>query len=75
MPPKKNFKFGDIVKVFNFPPKDSLNGVEGLIVGKSFENITDVYIVMFGDDLPEPYDKWQAYVITETCLEKIGEVS
>lgn len=73
MPPKKYFSVCDIVKVINFPPNDPMNGREGIIIGKSFENITDVYIVLFGEELPDPYDKWLAFTITESCLVKVGE--
>lgn len=41
-----------------------LDGKSGTILGKSFENACDIYIVL----LDEPIDGQKAIVMTEACL-------
>ena len=65
---KKNFGLLEEVVIKNFPENDPLNNARGWILGKSFENIIDCYIV----ELEKPLPTAIAIVVTESCLERIN---
>ena len=60
---KKNYPLSHRVKIVRLGG-DAMEGKTGHILGKSFENVHDHYIVM----LDEPTETHLAVVITEHCL-------
>lgn len=48
-------------------PNDRLEGANGDVLGKSFVNVLDHYIVL----LDKPFPEAKAVCITEACLEKL----
>jgi len=74
---KKNFNCYDRVKIVNFPEDNENNGRLGTVVGCSFVDIINHYIVILDDEI-ERFDwveniskRWRAVSITEVCLEKV----
>ena len=66
---KKEFKLNQKVRIVNVGGDVSIDGKTGYVLGKSFENVIDFYIVM----LDEPRPDALAISITEACLEAIDE--
>jgi hypothetical protein len=64
---KKNFPLYQLVQFVNLPSDSSLLGQTGVILGTSFVNVIDHYIVL----LFEPTDTHLAICMTESCLEAI----
>jgi len=63
---KKNFSLSQPVRFVNLPPCE-LSGKTGVILGTSFVNVIDHYIVL----LDKPTDTHLAVCITESCLEAL----
>lgn len=62
---KKEFKINTRVRFINLPECE-LSGLGGKILGKSFENVHDHYIVLLDHPMPDRL----AVCMTEHCLEK-----
>ena len=63
---KKNFTLGKPVRFVNLPECELL-GKTGKILGTSFVNVIDHYIVL----LDEPTETHYAICMTESCLEVV----
>lgn len=63
---KKNFELKTVVR-FVKTGGDVLENQTGTILGKSFVNVVDHYIVLLDNPLPDRL----AVVITEHCLEAV----
>lgn len=71
---KKNFKFGQKVKVIK--TQSSMDGIEGIVTGIASINWFDVYII----SLEEPMETnatimpmFLTFTMPETCLEEIND--
>ena len=65
---KKNFKFGDKVKVINTGTK-GVDGLIGRVSGISSINIFDTFIITLDNPIDLGVGVFQSFVLPETCLE------
>lgn len=66
---KKNFKIGTYVEFYNC---EELTGHRGVVIGKCFSDIFDVYIILLDQPLNTDYGD-KALTITEHCLMEVPE--
>lgn len=72
---KKNFRIGQMVLIDNTTSPD-LDGQVVEVLGKSFEDITDCYIVMLETPVANRHGEDQkAIVLVEACLYSLDTVS
>jgi hypothetical protein len=67
---KANYTYG--TRICLIKTGGTLDGQTGTVIGKSFENVIDSYIVSL-DNYPTPDVEWSAITITEACLQRIEE--
>jgi hypothetical protein len=66
---KKNFVNNQRI-MFHSTADPELNGLTGVIKGRSFVDVFDFYIVLLDNRYPKSPD-WDAISITEHCLESV----